>query len=152
MTYNLQEFRSFLESADLKVSEHRELSQALVVHFEETNPLKLELSLHHDPENHDQPYVKFWMPLSLQIPDQHFLHAAQAISDFNRVSPLGIFSISAESQPYFDYQFHVPSHGAFLLNLLEAIQMSFLFAGRLIEFLQHKLHEWVRPSLRSQTA
>ena len=142
----LDEFRSFLESADLHVTEQQ---QALIIHFGDQT--SLELSLLNDPE-YNQLYVQFLIPIGVEIPDQHFLRAAQAIADFNRMSPLGIFSISEESRPYFDYQYQVPAHGECMLNLLEAIQLSHLFAGRLLEYLQRKLREWVMPGLRTQLA
>jgi hypothetical protein len=144
----LHELCSFLESADLKVQQHH---QDLVIEYPDNTSMTLRLSLVHDPDNLGQRYVHFLMPIGVDIPDQHFFHAAQVIADFNRTSPLGVFSISEESRPYFDYQFKVPAHGECHLNLLEAIKLSYLFAGRLLEFLQSKLHEWVLP-LRPQTA
>lgn len=147
MKNGLHELHSFLESAGLKVTE---TAQALVIHFDDQTSLTLQLSLLYSPED-DQRYVQFLMPIGVDIPDQHFLHAAQAIAEFNRVSPLGVFSISEESRPFFDYQFQVPAHGECMLNLLEAIHISHLFANRLMEFLQRKLREWVMP-LRPQVA
>lgn len=144
----LLELRAFFESADFRVTVQQ---QTLLLHFDDNQSLGLELSLHQHPEA-GQRYVQFLMPISLEIPDQHFLHAAQVIADFNRTSPLGLFSISADARPYFDYQFMVPSHGACMLSLLEAVQMSYLFAGHLMEFLQRKLSEWVMPGLRPQVA
>lgn len=150
MDNSLHELRSFLESADLKV---QQLQQDLVIQFEDNTSLTLRLSLLHDPENAGQRYVQFLMPIGVEIPDQYYLRAAQVIAEFNNMSPLGIFSISEESRPYFDYHFQVPAHGNCHFSLLEAIQMSYLFAGRLLEFLQLQLSEWVRPSLiRPQVA
>ncbi|HEY9842276.1 MAG: hypothetical protein ACAI44_37970 [Candidatus Sericytochromatia bacterium] len=148
MNNGLHDLRSFLESAALKVTEQQ---QALVIHFDDHTSLTLQLSLHYHPDD-GQRYVQFLIPIGVDIPDQHFLHAAQVIADFNQVSPLGIFSISAESRPYFDYSFQVPAHGECMLNLLEAIQLSHLFAGRLMEFLQRKLREWLMPGFRPQVA
>ncbi len=147
MDNGLQELRSFLESADLKVQQQQ---QDLMIEFQDGTTMRL--SLLEDPENNNQRYVQFLMPIGVEIPDQHYLHAAQVIAEFNHMSPLGIFSISEASQPYFDYHFQVPAHGHCHLSLLEAIQLSYLFAGRLLEFLQTKLSEWVRPSLRPQVA
>lgn len=144
----LLELRSFLESADLKVTEQQ---QSLSIHFDTSLASELQLSLHQYPEAENR-YVQFLIPIGLEIPDQHFLNAAQTIADFNRTTPLGLFTISEDARPYFDYQFQIPSHGACMLSLLEAIQLSYLFTGHLIELLQRKLGEWVRPGLRPQLA
>lgn len=143
----LQHLQAFLASSGLKVElTAQDQAQSLLIHFEDETSLSLRLSLHPDAES-GRYYVQFLMPIGLEIPDQHFLHAAQLIADFNQVSPFGNFSISEESRPYFDFLFQVPAHGECHLSLLEAIQISYLFAGRLLESLRHKLMEWVMPNI-----
>lgn len=145
---SLQEIRTFLESAhlDVKLNDTNQ-DQELLVHYD--SEITLSLRLHPNPEHTDQCFVQFLIPLGVDIPDPYFIPAAQVIADFNHMAPMGIFSISEASQPYFDYHFQVPSHGECQLNLLAAIRMSSLFARRLCEYLQLKIQEWLKLSSNS---
>lgn len=142
---SLQELRAFLESAhlDVKLSDNVH-EQELLIHYD--SQVTLSLRLHPNPEQADQFFVQFLIPLGVEIPDPYFIQASQVIAEFNHTAPMGVFSISETSHPYFDYHFQVPVHGECQLNLLAAIRMSSLFAGRLCDYLQAKIQEWLKMS------
>jgi len=143
----IQQVQPLLESADYTV-EHSDTE--LRIYLTDAETLVLRLRCYDDKENPGLSYIHFDMPLGLEIPDQHWLKAAQEIMAFNRNFPLGQFSLSEASEPYLDYHLQVPGHGEFLLNLLEAVQLSFLFARQLMDSLQHKLTDWLNPRLPYQ--
>lgn len=136
----IERIQPLLESADYTV-EHQ--NNALRVYLKETDTLRLDLSLHRDVDDPSRSFVHFDMPLALKIPEQHWLQAAEEIMDFNRATPVGHFSLSEAAQPYLDYRFPLPAHGEFMLNIIEAIQLSFLCARHLAERLQYKLSDWL---------
>lgn len=115
-----------------------------IVQQDTTCPLQLKLKLHTEDHNPDLQLVHVVVPLSIEIPDQYWLSAAQVIAEINRESPLGEFSICEESRPYFDYRFWINTQGEFSLKLLEAIQMSFVLADRFFATLQETLTGWLQ--------
>lgn len=144
----LQEIQSYLETVEYDVqARDQELLICLQHPDQPGQTLSMRLSFLSSEDNFY--FARFEIPLGLEIPDQYWLKAAQVIADFNRTSPLGEFSISECSQPYYDYLVQVPAHGDFALNLLAAIQMSFLCAGRFMEAMQQKLRDWLLPAKRS---
>ena len=130
-----------LESANYHVARQ---NGSLVIQFDGEEALQLEIEIH---SSHDDPQcqiVHFVLPIGVDIPDPYWISAAKLIADANRQSPLGEFSISETSQPYFDYRFIVNTRGEFSLNLLEAIQMSFVVATRFLDKFQTTLREWLQ--------
>lgn len=136
----IDKIQALLESADYRVEQDNDTLQ---VYLKDTETLVLRLSLHSDADEPERCFVHFDMPLEMHIPEQHWLKAAEEIMAFNRATPVGHFSLSEAAQPYLDYRLPVPAHGEFMLNLIEVVQLSFLFARHLAERLQQKLGDWL---------
>ena len=136
---NLQHFvhqiSPVLESANFQVRNHE--GQFLI-----QGPGHPDLTLRLDFQTSDQadaPLAKFSIPLDFEIPDQQWLNAAHIIDDFNRSAPLGVCALDGISSPAFDYHLPISLQGEFLLNLVEAVQMSFVAAWHLLSLLRQKL-------------
>lgn len=146
-THWLQEIQTYLKSTHYEVQAR---DQELLIWTQ--NPgqsLLLRIRFLNLPDEPEKQIAHFIIPFGLEIPDQYWLKAAQVIADFNQSSPQGSFSISEKSHPFYDYCTQIPDHGELALNLLEAIHMSFLFAGRFLDTLQEKLRDWILPGSRS---
>lgn len=131
-----------LESANFTV-QHPSDDELLIFFEGHAAPLALRLNCLTPEVGPQLCDARVQIPLSLEIPEAQLLYAVQVMADFNRHAPLGQCNMSPEAQPYFDHQVQMPAHGEFYFNLLEMIQLSFLFAGRLMDFLQGKIREWV---------
>ena len=143
-THWLQEIQTYLQSTNYEVQAK---DQELFIRAKDSEQsLLLQISFVSLPEAPEKQIAHFVIPFGLEIPDQYWLKAAQVISEFNRTSPQGAFSISEQSHPFYDYALQIPTHGESALNIFEAIQMSFLFAGHFMQIMQEKLRDWILPA------